>query len=183
MTSFFQGSFVQISLLCYVCDTFLSCAYKPWGSESQVYLRPQSVAAVCVCVCVKWHTSLAEPHLATQQLSQRISLQPTTLQEPLSKRPLLFCCPRCLFLQMKGQLRHMTNKLPPVRVCQLASAQVGKQSRKVGYSTDHFSTQSCQSVYKWHDSSPVFVQAICQWFPFKFCWKQMCPNTRHEKKC
>lgn len=153
ITSSFQGSFVQFELQCNsgrslsfftvlsplcgvclcVCVTPFSPAliYTLWGSSSQVQLRPRSVAAVCACV--KWHPSLAEPHLTTQQLSQRISIQPATLQEPLSKRPLLFCCPPCLFLQMKGQLHHVTNKLPPVWVCQFASDQVCKQSHKADF--------------------------------------------------
>lgn len=32
----------------------------------------------CARVWVKWHPGLAEPHLATQQLSQRVSIRPTT---------------------------------------------------------------------------------------------------------
>lgn len=118
----------------HVCVTPLFAgAHTPWGSALKVQQSPPSVAAMCV----KWHPSRAVPHLTTQQLSQRISVRPAALQEPLSKRPLLFCCPRCLFLQMKGQLHHMTNKLPPVWMCQFASAQVSTQSRTVGYSRSH----------------------------------------------
>lgn len=132
---FLSGSFYSIwdavltvlsspcALCLYVCDTFLSSASTPQRSASQVRLRQWSISAVCMFVCV-FNTSLAEPHLTTQQLSQKISIQPATLQEPLSKRPLPFCCPHCLFLQMKGQPHHTTNKLPLVWLCQIASPQV-----------------------------------------------------------
>lgn len=115
------------------------------GSSLQVQPSPQTVAAARVCVRmggrlrVKWHPSLAEPHLTTQQLSQGISIRPATLREPRSQRPPLFCCPPRLFLRMKGQPHHMTNKLLLIRVCHFASCsglQVVPQSRlfKVSFS-------------------------------------------------
>lgn len=77
--------FTVLSLLC-VCDTlFLRCLYTMRVSITGVAATMHRVLQQCV----KWHPSLAGPHLTTQQLSQRISSQPATLQEPLSKRCLL----------------------------------------------------------------------------------------------
>lgn len=92
---------------------------------------------VCAPVCGKWHPSLAEPHLATQQLSQRVRLRPTTSPGvALCNTFVIFCCPCCLFFPMKGQPCHVThNPPPPVQRCQIASIQVRKQSNNVA---NHF---------------------------------------------